>query len=161
MKRSILLQYQKLKNNKNMGFFDKKPIIQNKVEPPKKQEAKPHRTDPMRNDWFRGRSQVPKNEIDRYFRDPKVRFDLKRKLNISTEQKLDEEIKDMKKMIVNRFGTGAVDMGEVKRSIREEYWNAKHDIEEKRKGGLAVEESKEIKRREEELKFLKEKFGIK
>ncbi|OGZ63193.1 MAG: hypothetical protein A3C58_00040 [Candidatus Staskawiczbacteria bacterium RIFCSPHIGHO2_02_FULL_34_10] len=48
-----------------------------------------------------------------------------------------------------------------KRSMAEEYWNEKHYLEEKLKGGITTQESKEIARRKKINQFLNKKFGIK
>ena len=45
--------------------------------------------------------------------------------------------------------------------MAEEYWNEKHYLEEKLKGGITTQESKEIARRKKINQFLNKKFGIK
>ena len=143
-----------------MGLFDKKPIIPSKLESFKKPDAKPQRApDPLKDDWFRGRSQIPKVEIEKYFKDPKVRYGLKRELGLplNDERRLDQEINSMKKMMFNKFGTGAIDLAEAKRSIYEQSWNIRRQNKippkDPKEGKLKIIEQKKYE-------FLKKKFGI-
>src|SRR3989344_3454670 len=59
----------------------------------KKEEIK--KTEPVKEDWFKDRSLFHKSEIDQFFKNPKLRSELRQELGFSStdEKKLREKIK--------------------------------------------------------------------
>lgn len=134
----------------------------NKPDPFKKPDSKiPLFKKPLQKIQGQGESffeeghQISRYKIDRSLRkNINTRNYLKRQLGLKSQKEVDEEISKLEGRIPKRFG-GFIDSAEAKKLITEEYWNAKHDMQKNPK------DFKEIKKREKEYKFLKNKFRIK
>ena len=147
--------------NNNKSSIQNKPDFLRKPDLLKKSDSLKKPGNPQDKSIFKGRSEISRYEIKRLLeKDTTIRNDLAKKLQLRPwSPEMDAEIKKMQERIPERFG-GFLDKNELKKAIVEEYWNAKHDINEKMKEGITVQESKEVARRKEEAEFLKKKFGI-
>ena len=134
----------------------------------KKPEAKPEasapvkKPEPVPDNWFKGRSQFYRHEVERYFKTPKGRLEFQKALGLplSDTEKLKEEKNDTIKMIPYRFG-GAIDRSEAKRSLLEENWKIRRESKKPYKTANWKKEKKERGIEDKERDFLKKKFGIK
>jgi hypothetical protein len=81
----------------------------------------PVSTSPLKN-LLDGRESISAYELKQFFKNPSNRLAIKKELGISLKnnQKLDEEIQDIQNMIINRFGSGVIDQGEIRSSIKKE-----------------------------------------
>lgn len=144
-----------------MPFINKNPLISNRPELPKRPDPKIIKKEPKSESLFGGKSQISRYEFKRYLEKNKdVRNELAKELKLKPwSPEMNAEIKKIEERVPKRFG-GSIDIAEAKRSVVEEYWNAKYDVKEKMKGGITAREVKEINKRKKEDEFLKRKLGL-
>ena len=148
--------------DKNSLPFRQLDPLKPRIEPPHRPKVEKLQKDLVKDSWLEG-GEASMYDVKRYFRNPQVRSDLRRKLKIPQNDttQLNKHIEDMMKMIPNRFRTGVIEESEVKGSEfqRRKYWGAKRDIKEKSMEGFTRQELIDIARRKAKIKYIEEKFG--
>lgn len=126
-----------------------------------KTPAKPSLPEKKDESLFGGKSQVSRFEFEKSLRkDKDIREQLAKELRIRPySPEMNATIKEMKEKVPKIFG-GYIDKREAERLEKKQYWDEKHEFQEKARDGITPQESKEMAKTKIKNKFLRSLFGV-